>query len=102
MADNKDDMSDVIVTFEDDDGHSYNYAEEMIMPVDGVNYAILVRIHDEDDNGQGAGDGDDEDAIIAKIITNAEGEEEYVAPTEEEFAAAEKAYNALVDENESM
>ena len=71
MADNKDDMSDVIVTFEDDDG-------------------------------QGAGDGDDEDAIIAKIITNAEGEEEYVAPTEEEFAAAEKAYNALVDENESM
>ncbi|HBT79809.1 MAG TPA: DUF1292 domain-containing protein, partial [Selenomonas sp.] len=30
----------------------------------------------------------------------ADGEDEYIEPTDEEFAAVEKAYNALCDEEE--
>ena len=39
-------------------------------------------------------------AIIAKIVKNEDGEEEYVEPTDEEFARVQKAYDALVDASE--
>ena len=60
--------------------------------------------HDEDEEhthtcGCGCED-DDEDVIIAKIVTNDDGEDEYVEPTDEEFEAVQQAYNALVDEAE--
>ena len=66
--------------------------------------ALLVGIHDEDEEhthtcGCGCED-DDEDVIIAKIVTNDDGEDEYVEPTDEEFEAVQQAYNALVDEAE--
>ena len=67
-------------------------------------HALLVGIHDEDEEhthtcGCGCED-DDEDVIIAKIVTNDDGEDEYVEPTDEEFEAVQQAYNALVDEAE--
>lgn len=97
---------DIVVVMTDDEGNEYYYREEMIIPVDEEKYALLVGLHDEDEEehvhscGCGCED-DDEDVIIAKIVTNADGEDEYVEPTDEEFEAVQQAYNALVDEAEN-
>jgi uncharacterized protein YrzB (UPF0473 family) len=109
MAEEKEFLEDgdaTVVEFTDEDGNKFYYEEEMIIPVDGEKYALLVGLHDEEDDEHGAGcacgecDGDDEDVLIAKIVTNADGEEEYVEPTDEEFAHVQEAYDKLVDESE--
>ncbi len=105
MSDKEKDMQDddFIVEMEDEQGNKYYYQEEMIIPVGDQRYALLVGIHDDEhehEHGCGCGCEDDEDVLIAKIIINAEGEEEYVEPTDEEFEAVQKAYDALVEESE--
>lgn len=82
MADEMMNEEDVVVVMTDEDGHEYYYREEMIIPVDEERYALLVGIHGEDEEhaagcGCGCEDGD-EDVIIAKIVVNDEGEEEYI------------------------
>ncbi|MDY3916830.1 MAG: DUF1292 domain-containing protein, partial [Selenomonadaceae bacterium] len=67
-------------------------------PVGDDKFALLVGLHEED--GAYVVDDEDEDVIIAKIVAAADGEDEYIEPTDEEFAAVEKAYNALCDEEE--
>ncbi|RGS70919.1 DUF1292 domain-containing protein [uncultured Mitsuokella sp.] len=104
MADEMMNEEDVVVVMTDEDGHEYYYREEMIIPVEEERYALLVGIHGEDEEhaagcGCGCEDGD-EDVIIAKIVVNDEGEEEYIEPSDEEFEAVQKAYDALVDEAE--
>ena len=104
MADEMMNEEDVVVVMTDEDGHEYYYREEMIIPVDEERYALLVGIHGEDEEhaagcGCGCEDGD-EDVIIAKIVVNDEGEEEYIEPSDEEFEAVQKAFDALVDEAE--
>ena len=104
MADEMMNEEDVVVVMTDEDGHEYYYRDEMIIPVDEERYALLVGIHGEDEEhaagcGCGCEDGD-EDVIIAKIVVNDEGEEEYIEPSDEEFEAVQKAYDALVDEAE--
>jgi len=106
MANKENDVQDegVVVVMTDDQGNEYYYEEEMIIPVGEDKYALLVGIHNEEDGhdhcGCGCGCEDDEDVIIAKIVIGEDGEEEYVEPTDEEFAAVQKAYDALVDESE--
>lgn len=105
MSDKEKDMQDedVMVVMTDEEGNEYYYQEEMIIPVGDQKYALLVGIHeDEDGHGHGCGCGceDDEDVLIAKIVVNDEGEEEYIEPTDEEFEAVQKAYDALVEESE--
>ncbi|MBF1705127.1 MAG: DUF1292 domain-containing protein, partial [Selenomonas sp.] len=47
----------------------------------------------------GCGCGEhDEDVLIAKIVMGESGEEEYIEPTDEEFDAVQRAYDALMDE----
>lgn len=102
---NKETMDDgVVVVMTDDQGNEYYYEEEMIIPVGEQKYALLIGLHDENDPhdhscGCGCEDGD-EDVLIAKIVQNDAGEEEYIEPTDEEFEAVQKAYDALVDEAE--
>jgi len=99
---------DVIVEMTDEDGNTYYYVEEMIIPVGKEKFALLVELHDEDKHEHGAGcncGGDcdcgcDDDVIIAKIVTNDNGEDEYVEPTDEEFEAVQEAYEKLLDEEE--
>ena len=95
---------DVVVVMTDEDGNEFYYQEEMIIPVGDDKYALLVGLHDEDgeghEHGCGCGCEDDEDVLIAKIVTNEDGEEEYVEPTDEEFEAVQKAYDALVEDSE--
>lgn len=103
MSDKEKDMQDedVMVVMTDEEGNEYYYQEEMIIPVGDQRYALLVGIHDEEhEHGCGCGCEDDEDVLIAKIVINDEGEEEYIEPTDEEFEAVQKAYDALVEESE--
>ena len=95
MADILDD--DFLIEMTDDKGNVFYYVEEMIIPVDGENFALLVGINDE--HGEGCDCGcKDEDVVIAKIVVNADGEEEYIEPTDEEFEKVQAAYERLLDE----
>lgn len=88
----------MVIVLTDEEGNELNYREEMIIPVDGVRYALLVGI--DEDGEERLDENDEEDVLLAKIITNADGEDEYVEPTDEEFNAAQAAYDALMDEEE--
>ena len=97
---------DIIVEMTDNEGNVYYYSEEMIIPVGDERFAILVGVPDEEGEehhchcGECGDDCDceDDDVIIAKIILNEDGEEEYVEPTDEEFEAVQEAYEKLMDE----
>ena len=94
---------DFIVEMTDEEGNKYYYVEEMIIPVGEEKFALLVavepdgeeHIHDEDCDCC-----ESDDVIIAKIIVNADGEEVYVEPTDEEFDAVQDAYEKLMDDEE--
>lgn len=107
MADEKEFLEDgdaTVIEFTDEDGNTFYYEEEMIIPVGDAQYALLVGLHDEDSHEAGCTCGcedGDEDVLIAKIVTNEKGEEEYVEPTDEEFALVQKAYDAIMDEEEA-
>ena len=99
-----DEDADVIVEMTDEEGNSYYYREEMIIPVGDDKFALLIGIHDEEEEEEHAhscGCGEhDEDVLIAKVIMGDDGEEEYVEPTDEEFDAVQRAYDALMDDEE--
>ena len=112
MADMRNDEfleDDVLIEMTDEDGNVFYYVEEMIIPVDGVNFALLVEWHGDhdhcdhehgDDCGCGCGCDCDDDVIIAKIVTGADGQDEYIEPTDEEFEKVQAAYEKLLDEEE--
>lgn len=101
-----DEDADVIVEMTDEEGNSYYYREEMIIPVGDEKFALLIGIHDEEEEEEhahscGCGCGEhDEDVLIAKVVMGDDGEEEYVEPTDEEFDAVQRAYDALMDDEE--
>lgn len=101
-----DEDADVIVEMTDEEGNSYYYREEMIIPVGADKFALLIGIHDEEEEEEhahscGCGCGEhDEDVLIAKVVMGDDGEEEYVEPTDEEFDAVQRAYDALMDDEE--
>ena len=93
---------DVIIEMTDEDGNVFYYVQEMIIPVDGENFALLVEVDDnEHEHGEGCDCGcEDDDVIIAKIVVNADGQEEYIEPTDEEFEKVQEAYEKILDEEE--
>ena len=101
-----DEDADVIVEMTDEEGNSYYYREEMIIPVGDDKFALLIGIHDEEEEEEhahscGCGCGEhDEDVLIAKVVMGDDGEEEYVEPTDEEFDAVQRAYDVLMDDEE--
>ena len=104
MADKKIDETflddeDIVIEMTDEEGNTFYYVEEMIIPVDGVNYALLVSANPEEHFCKDEDcDCDEGDVIIAKIIVNENGEEEYIEPTDEEFQAVQDAYDKMMDE----
>ena len=92
----------IVVEMTDEDGNVYYYVEEMIIPVGDENFALLVAIHEDEEEHFHDDDCDcgDDEVIIAKIIVNADGEEEYIEPTDEEFEKVQAAYDKLLDEEE--
>ena len=98
---------DILVEMTDDEGNVYYYSEEMIIPVGEERFAILVEVHEGDEEHEHhchCGECGDEcdceegDVIIAKIVLNEDGEEEYIEPTDEEFEAVQAAYENLMYE----
>ena len=98
-------FGDVVVEMTDEEGNSYFYTEEMIIPVGDDNYALLVEIHDHDHEHcdhdhehEGCECGcEDGDVIIAKIVQDENGEDIYVEPTDEEFELVQKAYEEMME-----
>ena len=83
----------IIVTATDDEGNEVNYQEVQRIDLDGKVFALLVEVPDSENDA----DDDDGDAIIAHVDME-DGEEVYVAPTDEEFDAANAAFDELFAE----
>lgn len=109
----EEDFNDVVVEMTDEDGNSYFYSEQMIIPVGDDDFALLVEIkdhdhehcdHEREHEGCGCGcDCEEGDVIIAKIVTDPEtGEDVYVEPTDEEFEAVQKAYEEMISDNDEF
>ena len=79
----------IIVTATDDDGNEVDYQEVQRLELDGKVFALLVEVT--------AGEEDDGDAIVARVDQE-DGEDVYVAPTDEEFDAANAAFDELFSE----
>ena len=92
---------DFLIEMTDTDGNVFYYVEEMVIPVDGEEFALLVEVKDDHEHCENCDCGcDDDDVIIAKIVVNENGEEEYIEPTDEEFERVQEAYEKLLDEEE--
>ena len=92
---------DFLIEMTDDEGNVFYYVEEMIIPVGEENFALLVEVKDEHEHGAGCDCGcEDDDVVIAKIVVNTDGEEEYIEPTDEEFEKVQAAYEKILDEEE--
>lgn len=93
---------DFLIEMTDAEGNVFYYVEEMIIPVGDEKFALLVEVKNEDEHFHEDGEECDceDDVIIAKIVTNADGEEEYIEPTDEEFELVQAAYEKLLDEDE--
>ena len=95
----------VIVEMTDEEGNVYQYEEELVIPLGEDLFALLVELPSEDgeyhhEHDCDCGCEDEGNVMIAKIVTNEDGEEEYTDPTDEEFDAVMKAYNEMFDEND--
>ena len=91
------DEENIVVEFQDDAGNSLYYQQEMIIPVDGVDFALLVGLNVENDESF----DEEENVIIAKIVEDENGEDEYVERTDEEFEKVQAVYNELCDAEEA-
>ena len=80
----------IIVTATDDDGNEVDYQEVQRLEIDGKVFALLVEVTDGEED-------DDGDAIVARVDQE-DGEDVYVAPTDEEFDAANAAFDELFSE----
>ena len=105
MADKRNEENfddDILIEMTDEEGNVYYYVEEMIIPVGDENFALLIEVKDDEHEHEAGCDCgcEDDDVIIAKIVVNENGQEEYVEPTDEEFERVQAAYDKLLDEEE--
>lgn len=95
---------DVLIEMTDEEGNVFYYVEEMIIPVGNDKFALLVEVKDDEhEHAEGCDCGCgccDDDVIIAKIVENEDGQEEYVEPTDEEFDLVQEAYEKILDAEE--
>lgn len=91
----------VLVEMTDAEGNTFLYSEELVIQVDGDDYAFLIPVC-EDEEGHIHEDCDccDDEVIIAKIVINEDGEEEYIEPTDEEFEKVTAAYDELMSDDD--
>ena len=77
----------IIVTATDDQGNEVEYQEVQRLDLDGKVFTLLVEVTEDEEGG---------DAIIARVDQE-DGEDVYVAPTDEEFDAANAKFDELLD-----
>jgi uncharacterized protein YrzB (UPF0473 family) len=84
----------VVVT--DEKGNKTYYTEEMVIPMDKKNFALLVREPMDEEEAKAL--EEDDSVIVARMEFDENGEPVYLDPTDEEFEAVRKAYEEIVDE----
>ena len=77
----------IIVTATDDQGNEVEYQEVQRLDLDGKVFTLLVEVTEDEEGG---------DAIIARVDQE-DGEDVYVAPTDEEVDAANAKFDELLD-----
>lgn len=82
----------VIVEVEGPNGEEEYYAQDIIIPYNGKQFAVLVSIPDDD-----APEDEEPDLILARMDRTADGEIEYVSPEEDEFEAVQKLYDDMFE-----
>ena len=90
---------DVIVVITNEEGEERYYREEMIIPIGDDRFAVLVALSASSEEELADADEGDE-ATIAKIIVDEDGEDIYTDPTDEEFDEVRRAYELLEDDGE--
>ena len=88
MAEEKMEAVPVIIT--GPDGQEREYVEEKVIPFAGVKFAVLVALPDYADQVE-----DGLDIILTKMVTNENGEVEYIPPTDKEFEAVAEIYEKM-------
>lgn len=78
-----------VVTMTDPDGNETEFAEDVVIPYDGKQFAALVRIP------MSEADEEESDIILARMETDETGEIAYVPPTDEEFDAVSQIYENM-------
>lgn len=86
---------EAVVVITDEEGNETYYLEEMVIPMDQKNFALLTQIPGEDDTDP---DDEEDNVIIARVDFDENGEPVYLDPTDEEFEAVRKAYEEIMDE----
>lgn len=88
MAENYEDPVSVIITAPD--GTEEEFVEDVVLPFEGKEFAILVAIPQTEE------DMEDPEIILARIDKDGEtGEPVYVPPTDEEYDAVAKIYDEM-------
>lgn len=89
-----------VLQFEDEDGNTQSFVEDVVINYKDQQFAVLAQIPNEDDDHEGQ---DETYMILARIEVNEQGEEEYVTLDEndEDFDAVVEIYeNMELDEEE--
>ena len=87
-------MDQLLVLVDPDSGKEYVNVIIDTFEAGGNKYVLLAPM------GEDGEEEENEEVTIFKEIINAQGEEEYVVPTDEEFEEAQKTYEQLCDESD--
>ncbi|MDO5596840.1 MAG: DUF1292 domain-containing protein [Acidaminococcus sp.] len=90
---------EAVVVITDEEGNESYYLEEMVIPMDNKNFALLTQIPEEDDTDP---DEAEDNVIIARMDFDDNGEPVYLDPTDEEFDAVRRAYEEIMDEMDAQ
>ncbi len=99
-------MEEPVVVMTDEEGNEYYYIEEEVIVVGDKRFAILIPVDtegEEEHEHEHCGDcecgcGEDE-AVIAKIEIDENGEDVYSNPTDEEFEEVLRIYEERDEED---
>ena len=90
---------EAVVVITDEEGNESYYLEEMVIPMDNKNFALLTQIPEDDDTDP---DDAEDNVIIARMDFDGNGDPVYLDPTDEEFEAVRKAYEEIMDEMDAQ
>lgn len=90
---------EAVVVITDEEGNESYYLEEMVIPMDNKNFALLTQIPEEDNTDP---DEAEDNVIIARMDFDDNGEPVYLDPTDEEFDAVRRAYEEIMDEMDAQ
>ena len=90
---------EAVVVITDEQGNESYYLEEMVIPMDNKNFALLTQIPEDDDTDP---DDAEDNVIIARMDFDDNGDPVYLDPTDEEFEAVHKAYEEIMDEMDAQ